>query len=145
MILRKSLTLLWFLLSGWIAVSYADTPLGQTLQINTRFKSIIGKPIWTLVVRDVDTGVVIPYMFEIKNNQNFWVAFTFGHNYRVTSSQLKFGPFAIISNFCQLENGILSGKSMILTLSGDLTPSPKSSKCHVLKYNDNAFPIATSP
>lgn len=119
--------------------------IGQTLQINTRFHSITGKPVWLLVLRDADTGVVVPYMYDIRNNDNFWLALSYGRNYIITASTLKFGPFAMIHNFCHLENGILSGKSMIITLSGDLTPAPVTFKCHVVKYNDNAFSVAPSP
>jgi len=141
----------WFILllgislSCWFTFAAAQTPLGQTLQINTRFRSIIGKPTWLLIIRDIDTGIVLPYLFDIRNNQDFWVAFTFARDYRVTVSELKFGPFAVIHNFCHLEDGILSGKSMIITLTGDLTPSRQTAKCHVLKYNDSAFPIVTNP
>lgn len=137
--------LLGISLSCWFSWAIAQTPLGQTLQINTRFRSIIGKPTWLLIIRDIDTGVVVPYLFDIRNNQDFWVAFTFARDYQVTVSELKFGPFAVIHNLCHLENSILSGKSMILTLTGDLTPSRQTARCHVLKYNDNAFPIVTNP
>lgn len=137
--------LLGISLSCWLTFTQAQTSLGQTLQINTRFRSIIGKPVWLLIIRDVDTGIILPYLFDIKNNQDFWVAFTFARNYQITVSELKFGPFAIIHNFCHLEGGVMSGKSMILTLTGDLTPSPQTSTCHNLTYNDSAFPIVTHP
>jgi hypothetical protein len=142
MAIRKFCVLLWFIIniSSWAIPADAGTgnPMGQTLQITTRFHSITGKPVWLLVMRDADTGVVVPYMFDIRNNDNFWLAFSFGRNYIVTASTLKFGPFAVIHNFCHLENGILSAKSMIITLSGDLTPVPLTFKCHVVKF-------ATSP
>ncbi len=129
-------------LSSWAIPSYADNGLGQTLQINTRFHSVVGTPVWLLVIRDADTGVVVPYMFDIKNNDNFWIAFSYNRNYIITASNLKFGPFAIIPNFCHLESKVISGKSMIITLTGDLTPSRNTTKCNVLKYNDSAFPLS---
>lgn len=131
------LSVSWAMTSSVVANS-----LGQTIQINTRFHSIAGKPVWLLILRDPDTGVVMPYLYDIKNNDNFWLALSFSRNYVVTASRVKFGPFAIINNFCHLENGVLSRKSMIITLTGDLTPVPVTYKCHVLKYNDSAFPIA---
>jgi hypothetical protein len=116
-------------------------PQSQTLQINTQFRSFVGKPQWVLIVRDVQTQEVFPYLFEIKNNDNFWVAFTPGRSYRVTASSLKFGPYAKVRNFCRLENGILDGTSMIITLTGTLTPSSADYKCRVMKYNNVPFTI----
>lgn len=113
----------------------------QTLQIYTNFKNILGKPSWLLIIRDVDTGLVSPYLFEIKNHDNFWVAFTFGHNYKITASTLQFEGCAVTKNFCGLENGIISGKSLYMTLSGQLTPDPRTLKCNVMKYGDTTFTI----
>ena len=113
----------------------------QTLQIYTNFKSIIGKPSWALIIRDVDTGLVSPYIFDISKNDSFWVAFSYGHNYKITSSTLQFEGCGEIKNFCNLENGIISGKSMYMTLSGVLSPNPHTVKCNVLKYGDTKFTI----
>lgn len=126
--------------------SLGQSNIGQTLQVNTHFTSIIGNPTWLLIIRDVNTGVVLPYVFDIRNNDNFWVAFTVGRSYRITASTLKFGPFAKINNFCHLENGIITDKSFWITLSGELSPNPKSFKCNVTKYlNALPFPVATTP
>ena len=134
--------LLGFSLICYAVLSIAQ--ISQTLQINTHFRNIIGKPTWLLIVRDVNSGEVRPYLFDIRNNDNFWVAFTSGRSYRVTVSNLTFGPYAIINNFCRLEDGILNGQSMVITLSGDLTPVPETSSCNVLLYNNNEFPIVNS-
>ncbi len=144
MTLRK-LCLLWFFL--FCAIARADTPpAGQNLQINTYFRSITGTPTWLLIIRDEDTGKVSPYIFDVANKENFWIAFTFGHSYRITASSVKFNPYATLNNFCGLENyGILSGQSLFITVSGSLTPNYRSSKCRVLKYNAMPFPVATSP
>lgn len=122
-------------------VAWASSPMGQAIQIYTQFKYFVGKPTWVLIIRDVDTGLVIPYIFDIRNNENYWVAFTYGHNYRITSSNLKFGTYAEISNFCGLEDGILSGTSMYMTLTGVLTPDVKTSKCFVHQYKNSSFTI----
>jgi hypothetical protein len=139
MVMKKLIGFL--ILINLIASAQAQNSLGQTLQIYTHFKSILGKPSWLLIVRDVNTGQVSPYLFDLKHNNNFWVAFTYGHTYRVTASVLKFGAYAEIKNFCGLEDGILSGQSMYITLSGKLSPDPTSSKCYVMKYNDTLFTI----
>ncbi|HEX2548907.1 MAG TPA: hypothetical protein VHM20_03700 [Gammaproteobacteria bacterium] len=125
-------------ISSFALNSLAQT---QTLQIYTHFHNFVGKPTWLLIVRDVETGLVSPYIFDIRNNDNFWVAFTFGHHYKVTTSKVTFGQFAVINNFCGLENGILSGISMYMKLTGSLTPDPKTTKCHVTKYQNSQFTI----
>jgi len=138
--IRKYFVLFWLglAISFSIITANASGALGQTIQINTRFRSVINNPlpVWLLILRDADTGVVLPYLYDVRNNDNFWIAFSFGRNYIVTASTLKFGPFAIIHNFCHLEDSVLSGQSMIITLTGDLTPSPATSRCRVLKYKD---------
>ncbi len=125
-------------ISSYALPSLAET---QTLQIYTHFQTFIGKPTWLLIVRDVESGLVSPYIFDIRNNDNFWVAFTFGHHYKVTTSKLTFDRYAVINNFCGLENGILSGVSMFMKLTGSLTPDPKTMKCHVTKYQDTQLTI----
>lgn len=123
--------------------AYAENSLEQTqtLQIYTNFKTILGKPSWLLIIRDVDTGLVSPYLFDIQKNDNFWVAFSYGHNYKITASTLQFEGCGEIQNFCNLENGIISGKSMYMTLSGILSPDPLRMKCNVMKYGDTKFTI----
>lgn len=147
MSIRKMRLLFWLVISLSFSVTSANalSSMGQTIQINTHFRSVAGKPVWLLILRDADTGVVVPYMYDIRNNDNFWLAFSYGRNYIVTASDLKFGPFAVIHNFCHLQGGIMRGVSMIITLSGHLTPVPVTFKCHVVKYNDNAFSIAPTP
>lgn len=118
--------------------SFANDPMGQVIHIYTQFRYFVGKPTWLLIVRDVETGLVSPYLFDIRNNDNYWMAFTYGHSYRVTVSNLKFGTYGEITNFCGLENGILSGKSLYMTLTGVLTPDPKTMKCFVHSFKSAA-------
>lgn len=130
------LSVLLFTFSAW-----ADNPFGETLQIYTHFRLVLGKPEWVLILRDAESGQVLPYVFNIRNNENYWVAFSFGHSYRVVSSSLKFGTYAVIHNFCHLENGILTGQSMQINLKGVLTPDPNSIKCSVIKFRGLPFTI----
>lgn len=141
MAIRSSHWLGWLLASSLMTTVNAENLMGQTLQIYTHFHSIVGKPSWLLIIRDVNTGQVSPYLFDLRHNNNFWVAFTYGHTYRITASTLKFGPYAEINNFCHLEDGILSGKSLYMTLSGNLTPDRQNSRCYVMKYADTPFTI----
>jgi hypothetical protein len=120
---------------------FAEDQLGQTIQIYTQFRHFFGKPTWLLIIREVETGIVTPYIFDIRNNQNYWLAFTYGHHYRITVSNLKFGTYGEINNFCGLENGILSGISMYMTLTGVLSPDPKTTKCFVHQYKNASFTI----
>lgn len=134
----------WLLTLGCLSsVAMADDGVGQVLQINTHFRTVYGKPTWLLIVRDVDTGLVTPYQFDIHQEDNYWIAFTYGHNYQVTASSLTFGNFAKIHNFCKLENGILAGQSMLVTLTGTLAPVSTSYHCNVSKYKDMQFTISS--
>jgi hypothetical protein len=127
-----------FLLAFFTPIfAYADIPPfpGQTIQIATHFNSIVDKPTWLLIIRDIDSGRVLPYTFDFKKPDNFWLAPTTGHAYKITASTLTFGPFAIINNFCRLENGIYRDQSMTINLTGKLSPIPNNFNCHVMKFN----------
>ncbi|VVC76902.1 hypothetical protein AQUSIP_22290 [Aquicella siphonis] len=126
--------------------------LGQTIQIYTRFHSFIGKPIWTLIIRDIDHNQNIPYLFDIRKGGNHWVAFTFGRNYLITVSRLQIETYRSrynkfknyrINDFCNLEsNGrIIRGRSMYITIDGDLSPYSNTYTCHVSSYPDENFYI----
>lgn len=118
--------------------------LGQTIQINTHFSSFAGKPSWLLIIRNVDSGQVSPYIYDVSREENFWLAFSYGRNYKITVSQMQLNPYgAVINNFCGLVDGrIMKGESMIITLSGDLTPKRIwSIDCHVMRYPDGNFTI----
>ncbi len=135
----------WLAVVLWLFVPYAqaDNALGQFIQINTRFHSIVGHPTWLLIIRDVQNGQILPYLFDIRSKNNFWIALTFGHSYRVTVSQLQFNSEQQIDNFCALQDGVLNGISMTVNVSGDLTTDPTSYRCHVLKYRDMASTLIT--
>lgn len=120
-----------------------DNPLGQTFQINTQLRSYVGKPAWLIIINDIDTGQVTPYFFPIYETDNFWFAFTFAHRYRVNVSDLQFGPpDAVIHNFCHLRNTVFNRESIIINLSGNLTPDKRTSFCHLQRYKEYSFPIA---
>jgi hypothetical protein len=121
-----------------------DNPLGQTFQINTRIDSYVGKPTWLIIVKDVVSGQVMPYYFPIYEREQFWVNFTFTNAFRIIVSELQFGPpDAIIRNFCHLQDGILDRESLIINLSGNLTPDRRTSDCHVQRFKSYSFPIVT--
>ena len=115
----------------------------QTLQIRTHFQQQIGNPTWLVIIRDMQNGRLFPYLFDIRQKDNFWVAFSNSRVYRVTVSQLKFDSFAVTNNFCDLENTVMDGKSIFITLTGILSPDSSKINCHVLRYRDVPFPIAT--
>jgi hypothetical protein len=128
--------------------------LGQTIQITTRFSSFVGKPSWLFIIRDLDHDQNIPYFFEIKRGDNFWLAFTYSRNYLISVSNMQIETYQSrynkfknykISNFCHLEsNGhILKGESVFVTIGGDLTPNSDTYTCHVSKYKDVSFPIVS--
>lgn len=119
---------------------------GQTLQINTQLHSFLGHPSWLLVIRDLDHGQNIPYLYDFVSGHHFWLAFTYGHDYLITASTLTFNPYhQQVNNFCGLESHgrILRGVSLYITLSGDLTPYSTTFNCQVLKMQDDHFSIAS--
>lgn len=127
-----------------------DAGLGQTIQINTRFHTFVGRPSWLLIIRDVDHGQNIPYLYDIERGKNFWLAFTVGRNYLITASILSFSPYTNkpyrtkkIVNFCNLESHdhIIRGRSLVITIQGNLTPIPGSYTCSVQSYEDANFTI----
>jgi len=131
-----------FLLLVFANCSYAD--INQTIQINTHFDKINGKPTWLLIIRDMQSGQVLPYVFDIRNNDNFWVAFSSERSYKITVSNLKFNDCIAINNFCHLQDGVISGKSMFITLSGKLTRNRNSVTCHIMKYAGEPFTVVHS-
>lgn len=125
--------------------------LGQSIQIYTRLHSFVGRPSWLLVIRDIDNGQNIPYVYDFYHGNNFWLAFTFSRNYLITASTLSFSPYSrdpdktkVIHNFCHLESqGLIShGQSLTIQISGDLSPNPSTFICNVARYNDSNFYIA---
>lgn len=128
----------------FISASYSQAldSIAQVLQIYTHFHCVVDKPSWLLELRDLQSGQVFPYLFDVKNNDNFWVAFTKEHDYEIVASEMKFGRCAEIHNFCHLENTVLCGKSMYITLSGVISPDRRTTSCHVLKYSSMQFTIA---
>lgn len=136
-----------------ISHAQPDNGLGQTIQIYTRFHSFVGKPIWTLVIRDIDHNQNIPYLYDITKGDNFWLAFTYGRNYLITASNLQIetyeGKYNIyknyrIKNFCNLEsNGrIIHGESLYITIEGNLSPRRHTYTCHISQFATSNFAIA---
>lgn len=128
--------------------------LGQTIQIYTRFHSFVGKPSWLLIIRDLDNDQNVPYVFDITRGDNFWLVFTYGRNYLITVSNLQISTFKSryndfaefkINDFCHLESHgrIIRGESMYITIEGDLSPDPNSISCHISKFADSRFTVAS--
>lgn len=126
---------------------------GQTIQIHTRLHSFIGKPSWTLIIRDLDNGQNLPYLFDLSRGDNHWVVFTYSRNYLITASRMQIETFRSrwnryknyrMANFCNLEsNGrIIRGKSMYITIEGDLSPYANTFTCNVSSYPDGKYFIA---
>jgi hypothetical protein len=126
--------------------------LGQTIQISTDFNSFLGRPIWSLIIRDIDHNQNIPYLFDFNNGLNYWVIFTYGRHYLISSSTLQIVNYRSrrnnfsncrIRNFCNLEsNGrIIRNESMYITIKGDLSPNTNTYLCNVIKFPEAHFTI----
>jgi hypothetical protein len=127
--------------------------LGQVINIHTRLDSTVGKAIWTLIIRDLDTGQNIPYIFDFIHGDNHWVAFTFSRNYLITASRLqivvprsRYNQYKNyrISNFCNIESmgRIVRGRSMVINLKGDLSPNRDKYTCIASSFPDGPTFIA---
>jgi hypothetical protein len=133
--------------------SYAqidENPLGQVITIDTRFRSYVGNPIWSIVIRDIDHNQNIPYLFDLRRGANHWVIFTYGRNYLISASNMQIETYQMrynkyrnyrMTNFCNLEsNGhILKGESMSIVIEGDLSPYSNSYSCNISVYPDDNF------
>jgi len=147
---KKIKNIIWLtaatLLATTVGYCQRGNGLGQTIQINTDFRSAISKASWTLIIRDIDHNQVIPYVYDIDQGTNYWMAFTYGRNYLITVSELTFYPSdRKIKNFCGLESmgAVERGTSMQIQLSGRLSRNPDTFNCNVLKYADSNFNINT--
>jgi hypothetical protein len=137
--------LLW--IGSFPSYAQGNDGLGQTIQIYARFRSVVGKPQWLLVIRDIDRGQVIPYLFDVTEGDNFWVALTYSRNYLITASSMQFEPYKRrhIHDFCHLEsNGrIIRGQSLYVTINGRLSPNTDTFCCRVSQYADANFTVTS--
>ena len=145
MTIRKCLLFSILFLTGLGAFAQSqEDGIGQTIQITTQLHSFVGNPSWLLIIRDLDNDENIPYLYDFRKGDNYWLALTYGHHYLITVSSMKFDPYARkINNFCHLEsNGrIARGESLYITINGDLSPNTNTFTCHVLRYVDPNFTI----
>jgi len=124
-----------------------STTGGETIRITTRLNSYVGKPSWLLVIRDVDHSRTIPYVFDFQRGENTWLAYTFGHHYLITISNLQMPTYIAshndyknyqINDFCHLQsNGrVQNGVGMDITITGDLN-AKHHYQCQAIRYPSN--------
>ena len=119
---------------------------GQIIKISTNLRSISSKASWLLIIRDMDHGQNIPYLYDFVSGNNYWAALTYSRNYVITVSELTFYPSdRKIYNFCNLQSmgAVMHSISMDVTLTGRLTPNMGSFNCHVIKYAESNFSMNT--
>ena len=127
MIIRQ----LFIILLGFAMITQAAAQ-EQVITINTHFRSIDHKPTWLLIVRNLQTGEVIPHLFTMQKKEQSMV-FGVGQFYRITASNMTFRN-KTTKNFCGLESGVIDGKSLFVTITGDLQLDPKGYQCRVIQY-----------
>lgn len=135
------------------AFSQPEDGVGQNIQITTNLRSFVGKPSWLLMIRDIDHDQNIPYVFDFTRSDNFWLAFTYGHNYLITASTLQYAPYRsnpyrtkVTYDFCHLESHgrIARGESLYVTITGDLSPNTDGYTCNIVRFKDNHFTVPSS-
>ncbi len=127
------------------SLAYAQPDgFGQLIQINTDLHSIRGNPSWLIIIRDLDHGQNLPYLYDFTAEPNTWFAFTYSRNYLILTSTLSIEIYNPrenrykkykIHNFCNLENGrIHHDKSISINISGKLTTNANLVSCQTLSY-----------
>jgi hypothetical protein len=129
--------------------------IGQSVQINTRIYSWLGKPTWILNIYDVDNGLYYPYVYDIRRGRNNWLAFSYGRTYRITASTMHFVTYDAhsdrfrtytINNFCHLQTGRnIRDESLYVSVEGDLNPYSHGYTCNVVKFPESNFTIVPPP
>lgn len=149
--LKKVWLVTWigYLLGSLPMTGYTQTindVIGQTIQIHAEvdFSDVAT---WLIIVRDLDNGINIPYIFDLMPGVNNFVAPTFGRHYKIKSSRLtviRYKPSCntyrkfIINDFCHLQGGgrIHRYRSMSVILNGHL---PGGYRCQVYNYASTYF------
>jgi hypothetical protein len=120
-------------------VCYAD--VSQTIQIHTRLSEGSEAPSWLLIIYDLNSSAVYPYLYDLIERENFFLIFTNARHYRVLSI-LQFNLSGQkINNFCNFPQGAISNESLDVTVTGVLTPNPATSHCQVLKYKSMPYAV----
>ena len=132
---RPSWELVWavMLLLTPFTASHAD--VSQIIQIHTRFTKVWDTASWLVIVHDLDSSGVYPYVFDLVDADNFFLIYTNARNYRLDSvlqfdlSQQKF------HHFC-LPTQNITGKSLIVYLRGNLTADPATLDCNITQFKN---------
>jgi len=122
-------------------------PRAHSIQISADIHSVTSKSILTLIIRDIDRNINIPYVFDFTIGHQYWVVPIPSGNYFVKAAQLQIAKYQPscnsyknirLDNFCNIESHgrILKGKSMQVFIEGDLTPNTSRLKCHANTFSD---------
>lgn len=105
------------------------------IQIESQLTAIQDNPTWLILLSNVDDGSIIPWMHEFSSSKSYWLVFPEGRDYRIVASELRFAHNTVFSNFCNLQDGILSNQSMQVFLRGKLNPAGDALDCRVTSWN----------
>lgn len=123
-----------FFIFFFLSLSYADPGIHIYTHLDD---DMIGKPTWIMVLRDRNSGITSPYLFDFRKGDNFWLALSPGRQYEIIISNLRFYPFvAEYKNFCGLEKKRLSNESISVEMTGKLTPKRNTLKCRWMQYQN---------
>ncbi len=132
---RSSSLILAALLAACSCSIYAQESM--TIQINTHFKEIEGKPSWLLIVYDLDSSAVYPYLFDINERNNHFTIYTNSMNYRLVSIMQFSKEDKKIANFCNLPADRISRESLTITIDGTLSSTPNTSNCLTRRWKND--------
>ena len=127
------MTRYWLLLLCLLLLAAPSLPAKSIIQIESRLQKIQNYPSWLILLRNADDGSVIPWLYDF--HTPYWLIFPEGHDYQILASEMRFNGKEVLHNFCDLQDGVLSGKSMQIVLSGSLMPASETLRCHVIHYS----------
>ena len=104
------------------------------IQVQGQLTGIEDSPTWLILLSNVDDGSIIPWMHDFGQGRSDWLVFPEGHDYRIVASELRFAHNTVFPNFCSLQDGILSDRSVQIFLRGKLSPAMDSFNCHVFSF-----------
>jgi len=127
--------LMFTALSGLLIMGI--TTARPLIQIEGQLKEIKANPSWFILLRNVDTGSIVPWMLDLQGPFVHWSVFPEGHDYQIIASEMRFNDNTVLHNVCDIEDGIVSGRSLQITLKGQLTPTSDTFDCRKMSWSDS--------
>lgn len=104
---------------------FADEPATQAIQLVVQLQELSGNPTYWMVVQNVDTGEVTPFMYPLNQANDEHLFETTGSNYKILALQIQ--SQTGVSTPCQLDQKIVENEATRVIISGSLTQTAQLS------------------